>query len=124
MQVVVQPLPRLHLRHTQTRSTVGERREEEEAPDQSRDDDTGSSPCSQERLAGHALPDGLVARLLGDYLAILGGVGNIGGLEVEDELDQCTGYKSASKKGRMDMLFESGLDNQVGATGQRDIMNS
>lgn len=100
MEVVVQPLPRLHLRYAQSRSAVGERREKEESPDQSRDDDAGSSPCSQERLAGHTLPDGLVARFLGGDLAtVLGRVGNIGRLEVEDEFDQCTGDERTGEMG-------------------------
>jgi len=120
VQVIVQPLPRLHLRHTQTRSTVGERREEKESPDQSRDDNARSSPRSQERLASHALPDWLVARLLGDYLAILRGVGNIGGLEVEDEFDQGTSYQSTSK-----LCWEVVMQEELTAHDEeRDVVSS
>ena len=98
MQVVVQPLPRLDLGNTQTRGAVSERREEEEAPDQSGDDNARGSPGSEQRLSGNALPDGLAARFLGDGLAaILGNAGNVGGLEVEDELDQSTCDQCASK---------------------------
>jgi len=98
VQVIVEPLPRLDLGNTQTRGAVSERRKEEEAPDQSGDDDTRGSPSSEQRLSSNALPDGLAARLLGDGLAaILGNAGNVGRLEVEDELDQSTCDKRASK---------------------------
>lgn len=98
MQVVVEPLPRLDLGNAQTRSAVGEWREEEEAPDQSRDDDTRGSPGSKQRLSSNALPNGLAAGFLGDGLAALfGNGGNIGRLEVEDELDQSACNKRASE---------------------------
>lgn len=88
----------MNLGNAQTRSAVSEWREEEEAPDQSGDDDTRGSPCSEQRLSSNALSDGPAARFLGNGLAaILGNGSNVGRLEVEDELDQSTCDKGASK---------------------------
>jgi len=126
MQVVVEPLPRLHLRHAESRSTVSERRKEEETPDQSCDNDARGGPCSQERLASHALPNGLVAGLLcGDLATILRGIGDIGRLEVEDELDQRTGYESTGEM-RREVVMQKELTahdeerNVVGGPSQEE----
>lgn len=98
VQVVVEPLPRLNLGNAQTRGAVSEWCEEEEAPNQSGDNDTRGSPGSEQRLSGNALPNGLAARFLGDGLAALfGNGGNIGRLEVEDELDQSACHKCAGE---------------------------
>ena len=88
----------MDLGNAQARSAVSERGKEEEAPDQSGDDDTRGSPGSEQRLSGNALPNGLASGFLGDGLAaLLGNAGNVGRLEVEDELDQGTCDKRASK---------------------------
>jgi hypothetical protein len=107
MQVVVEPLPRLYLRDVQTRCAISERSKEEEAPDQSSNDNTGSGPGSEQRLSSNALPDRLVARTLCDGLAVfLGDACNIGRLKIEDEFDQCTCNKCAGKVGWKVMVQE------------------
>ena len=100
MQVVVEPLPRLNLGNAQTRGAVSEWREEEEAPDQDRNDDARGSPSGEQRLASDALSDGPVAGSLSDGLAsLLSLASDINRLEIEDELDQSSCDKGASKVG-------------------------
>lgn len=98
MKVVVQPLPRLDLGNAQTGGAIGKWREEEEAPNQDCNDNARGCPSGEQRLASNALSDRPVAGSLGDNLAsILVEASDVSRLEVEDELDQSSCDKGASK---------------------------
>jgi len=93
VQVVVQPLPSIDLLHTQTWCTVGERRKVDETPNQYCNDHARSCPSGNQALANNALADRLRSRRLSNSLTTVFRVelGDLGGLDVEDELDEGTG---------------------------------
>lgn len=92
VQVVVEPLPGIDLLHAQAWRTVGERRKVNETPDQHCNNDTRSSPSSEQALANNALADRLRARRFGDGLSAVVRVelSNLGWLDVENEFDEST----------------------------------
>lgn len=95
MQVVVQPLPGIHLLHRQTRLTVSQGSEVQERPDDNGQNGGGGSPGSEQVLSGDAFANGLAALFLG-LLGIGGDGGALAdvvdacGFDVEDELYERT----------------------------------
>jgi len=57
VKIVSEPLPRLYLRHSETRLAVRERRKEEEAPEHDKQNDASGDPATQLAGGGHALTD-------------------------------------------------------------------
>lgn len=55
VKVISEPLPCLDLRNFETGTAVCERREEEEAPENSGKNDSGSNPATKEIRAGNTL---------------------------------------------------------------------
>ena len=89
VQIIIQPLPRIHLFHIQTRLTISKRRKEPEAPTQHSNDNTTRRPCSEKTLPynsfTHRSPR--PTRCVFDVL-----VRDISWLDVEDEFNDSASY--------------------------------
>ena len=101
MQIIVQPLPRINLTDIQPRLSIRQRRKEPKSPNHHRQNNPRSRPRGQETLTGNALADRSVAFLLllfGAGFAVFDGeVGEVVGLDIEDEFDDCARHKRRSK---------------------------
>ena len=98
MQVVIQPLPRNNLSNIQARLSICQGRKEQETPDEHGQNDAAGSPGIEEALPADPLADRATTLLLGLEVALaafldllLGEVGDLGGLDVEDEFDDGAG---------------------------------
>ena len=91
MQIIIQPLPSLHLLHAHPGRAISQRRKKRKPPHQNRNHNSTRSPRSQQTLSSKPLPDGsrpLLSGSLGVPLAIGNGTGrDIRRFDVKDELD-------------------------------------
>ena len=91
MQIIIQPLPRIHLLNTQPGLPISQRRKKPEPPNQHRQNHPRRRPRRQQTLTRNAFPNrpaALLLLLLGTRFAVFDGeVGEVGGLDVEDEFD-------------------------------------
>jgi hypothetical protein len=122
VQVVAEPLPRLHLRDIETGAAVSKGCEEPEAPGDCGEDDTASDPAAHLARGSHALADGagscsavtLDGRRLGVH-----------GLDAEDELDQGAGDETRGEMGGQIVVQEELAShdvegNVVGCPGEEE----
>lgn len=98
VQVVIQPLPRNDLSNIQAGLSVRQGRKEQETPDEHGQNNAAGSPGVQEALPTDPLADRATTLLLRLEVALaafldllLGEVGDLGGLDVEDEFDDGAG---------------------------------
>ena len=99
MQIIIQPLPRIHLLHTQPRFPIRKRREEQEAPNQHGDNNAAGRPGGEQRLPNNPLTNGS-SRRRGGFAILDYALGDIGGFDIEDELNDGAGYESGGEVGR------------------------
>jgi hypothetical protein len=104
VQIVVQPLPRLHLLNTQPRLPVSQRSKVQETPHNNSKNTTSSSPHTQQIRLHSSLTNRLV--LLHSSLLVLGDGGiargyvvEVDGVDVEDEFDEGAGYEGGGEVG-------------------------
>lgn len=116
VQVVVQPLAGGHAGDVKARGTIGQRGIEYEAPDGGGQDDKGSDPARDERLAAHALLGSDEAAQAADRpgLGLACGVidrgqgsAGIKRLQVENEFNQCTTHHGGGQMGGQVMVQEA-----------------
>ena len=97
VQIIPKPLPRLYLRHIQSRTTIRKRRKEKEAPRHRRQNDTRSDPAAHLASRRHAFANraGSSAAVTLDSRRF-----RFHGLDAEDEFDEGAGDEAGGEVGR------------------------
>lgn len=118
MQIITQPLPRVHLPHAQPGFPIRKRRKKPEAPTQHRNNHTSRRPRREQTLPGNSLPDrpsALARRRRGRLAVFDGALHEVGGLDVEDEFDDGAGDERGGEvRGEVVVQEELAAHNKEG----------